>query len=59
MSSKIKSLIYLSCFILAAVVYEQSSIEPSVNLLDNNTEIAETHSSDEAFSHTLEDTTVK
>ena len=59
MSSKIKSLIYLSCFILAAIVYEQSNIETSANLLDNNTEIAETHSSDEVYSNTLEDTRIK
>ena len=59
MSSKIKSLIYLSCFIIAAIVYEQSSIETSANLLDNNTEIAETHSSDEVYSNTIEDTRIK
>ena len=59
MSSKIKSLIYLSCFILAAIVYEQSSMEASANLLDNNTEIAETHSSDEVYTYTIEDTRIK
>lgn len=59
MSSKIKSLIYLSCFIIAAIVYEQSNIETSANLLDNNTGIAETHSSDEVYSNTIEDTRIK
>lgn len=56
MTNKIKSLIYLSCFILAAIVYEQSRIETSGNLLDNNTEITETHSSDELDLTTREDT---
>lgn len=56
MTNKIKSLIYLSCFILAAIVYEQSSKETSGNLLDNNTEITETHSSDELDLTTREDT---
>lgn len=59
MSNKIKSLIYLSCFILAAIIYEQANMEPSANLLKNNTELAETDSSDEAFPHTLDDTRIK
>lgn len=49
MTNKIKSLIYLSCFVLAAIVYEQSNVEASTNMLDRNTEITETLSSDEAY----------
>lgn len=59
MSIKIKSLIYLGCFVLAAIIYEQSSKEPSANLLNSTTEIAETHSSNKVDSNTLETTRIK
>ncbi len=57
--NKIKSLIYLSCFILTAVIYEQAGVELSSDLLNNNSEIAEAHISDELYSNEIEVTLAK
>lgn len=53
MSSKVKSLIYLGCFILAVIVYQQSSLELTANKVYDQTEITEIHAQDETYQSTF------
>lgn len=41
MSNKLKSLIYLSCFVLAAIVYNMAATENSIITFSDTKELAE------------------
>jgi len=43
MANKIKSLIYLSCFMLSAILYTQSDVTEQSSVLPTGTEVVEAH----------------
>lgn len=54
MTNKIKSIIYLGCFIIAAVVYEQTDVAVEPDMMVNKSEMAEVHTTGNTYADDIE-----
>ncbi len=50
MTNKIKSLIYLGCFILSAIVYQQTIVAVEADMLTDKSEIIKANPTADTFS---------
>lgn len=54
MSNKIKSLIYLGCFILTAIIYQKAGVASEAEMLTDKSEITEAHATTDTYSDDIE-----